>query len=314
MSKPKLLIADSNLIKPWFIPLWQEFFDVEPYSHDQTYEANSIVVTDNRFGETKNYQQIQQHNYRIILPYLMDSDVDDTCEIVNGELILRAREWVWIQESTQWRFLNYYVSRAPTMPSKFFLLLMNLKRKSRDLLFQTVDPYLPSSIYSYVEHGIILPEDIFIPTPFNKGNANDRLYVPDWYAQTCFSLVAETFIKPRLFVSEKIFKPLAYHHPFIVYGTPGSLAYLHSLGFETFGHCIDESYDVETTVMAKLEKILAVLENLHKEFTHKGTVFQDSRTQEILAHNHALFFDQPRVHNLFQQQIVRPIMDFLESQ
>jgi hypothetical protein len=313
MSKPKILIADSNLIKPWFMPLWQEYFDVGIYDHDQTYDEHSIVVTDKRFGEKERYQQIQQHNYRIILPYLMDSDIDDTCETVNGEFVLRARDWMWIQESLQWHHSNYHAPRAPAEPSRFFLLLMNLKRHNRDALFQAVGPYLESSTYSYVERGIILPDDVFVLNQWNLGTANDRLYVPNWYAQTCFSLVSESFDKPRLFISEKIFKPLAYHHPMIVYGTPGSLAYIRSLGFETFGHRIDESYDNEIIATNRLDRILTVLDDLHVEFTQTGAVFQDTRTQEILAHNHALFFDQARVHNMFREQIVRPIMEFLES-
>jgi hypothetical protein len=204
--------------------------------------------------------------------------------------------------------------RAPSAPSKFFLMLMNLKRNSRDILFQAVNSYLDTSLYSYVERGILLPDDVYVSNPFNGGNSNDRLYVPNWYAQTCFSLVVETFVKPKLFISEKIFKPMAYHHPLIVYGTPGSLAYIRNLGFETFGHRIDESYDNEINATNRLDQILTVLEDLHAEFTQTGAVFQDSRTQEIMAHNHALFFDQARVHNMFREQIMRPIMEFLESQ
>ena len=106
------------------MPLWQEHFDVEVYNHDQTYDPASTVVTDNRFGEKTRYQQIRQHNYRIILPYLMDSDVNDACEVVNGELVLRARDWMWIQESVHWNHLNYCVPRVSAVPNKFFLLLV----------------------------------------------------------------------------------------------------------------------------------------------------------------------------------------------
>lgn len=313
MLKPKLLIADSNLIKPWFMPLWQEHFDVEVYDHDMNHDAHSVVVTDNRFGEKARYQKIRQRNYRIVLPYLMDSNVDATCETVNGELVLRARDWMWIQESTHWNHLNYHVPRVPAVPSKFFLLLMNLSRGSRDDLFQAVNTYLESSMYSYVEKGILLPDDVFITSEFNPGNANDRLYVPNWYAQTCFSLVSETSTKTDLFISEKIFKPLAYQHPLIVYGTPGSLEYIRGLGFETFGHSIDESYDNTTDAHARLHNIVLVLEDLYTEFKQTGAVFQDIKTQEILAHNHARFFDHARVRNMFREQIVRPIMEFMQS-
>jgi len=313
MSKPKILIADSNLIKPWFLPMWQEHFDVETYEHDKTYAAGSIVITDNRFGEKARYQQIQQHNYRIILPYLMDSDINDPCETINGEFVLRARDWIWVQESLHWNHLNYCIPREPAVPCKFFLLLMNLKRANRDNLFQAVAAYLGSSMYSYVERGITLPNDVFVSNPFNSGNANDRLYVPDWYAQTSFSLVSESFVKNNLFISEKIFKPLAYQHPLIVYGTPGSLEYIRSLGFETFGHYVDESYDDETAASARLHKIQLLLQDLYAEFSQTGAVFQDTQTKQILKHNHELFFDQARVRDLFKQQVVSPILEFVES-
>jgi hypothetical protein len=318
MKKIKLLIADSNLIKPWFMPLWQEYFDVAVYNHDQTYDPASVVLTDNRFGEKERYQQIRQHNYRIVLPYLMDSDIEAPCKVVDGELILRARDWMWIQESLQWRYLNYHTPGAPSVPNKFFLLLMNLKRSNRDDLLQAVGTYLQSSTYSYVERGITLPEDIFVHTPFHAGNANDRLYVSNWYAQTCFSMVSESFIKSDLFISEKIFKPLAYHHPLIVYGTPGTLAHIRSLGFETFGHRIDESYDSipndsAITAFTRLGQILQALEDLYTEFTQTGVVFQDDRTKQILAHNHALFFNQKHIQDLFRQQVVDPVREFVES-
>jgi hypothetical protein len=313
MKKIKLLIADSGFAEPWFLPLWQEFFDVEIYDHDHEYDASSLVLTDNRFGEVDRYQQIRQHNYRTVLSYLTDSRVNDTCETINGELVLRARDWMWIQESVQWRHWNHHVPRAPAVPDKFFLLLMNLRRDHRDLLCDAVRPYLDSSLYSYVEKGILLPGDHFIASPFHSGTANDRLYVPDWYAKTCFSLVSESFVGAELFVSEKIFKPLAYSHPLIVYGTPGTLDYLHELGFETFGHVIDQSYDLDTDATARLKKIVTVLSDLRREFERTGTVLQDPRTQQILAHNHARFFDQSGIRDIFYKQVALPIMEFAET-
>ena len=282
MSKPKIYCADSNLVQPWFQPLWQEWFDVAVYDENTEYASGSIVITDNRFGSKHGYQQIKQHDYRIILSHLMDSHVYNKCEVIQQELKLCAQDWMWIQESLQYRYLNYHVPREPETPSRFFLLLMNLKRQSRDDLIAAVAPFLESSLYSYVERGIVLPDDIIVRVPWNSGNANDRLYVPNWYSQTCFSLVSETYVHPRLFVSEKIFKTLAYQHPMVVYGTPGSLSYIRKLGFETFGHQIDESYDTVTEKQIRLQKIVEVLDNLHNQFVTEGAVFQDQKTKQIL--------------------------------
>lgn len=309
MSKPKLLIADSNLARPWFLPVWNQFFDCEPYNPTQQYSSQQVVIIDDRY-ETAQYQQIKQQGHRIILPYLMDSNVHDTCETVDQEFVLRARDWVWIQESLHWQSRLDHVTRPASQPDHFFLMLINLRRDHRDQLCQAVNPYLQHSLYSYVERGIFLPGDDSV---VNFPRINDRLYVPDWYAQTCFSLVSESFVTPQLFISEKIFKPLAYQHAAVVYGTPGTLAYLRDLGFETFAHRVDESYDTELDANSRLQKIVAVLEDLYQEFTRTGTVFQDTRTQEILAHNHARFFDANEIQSRFQTQVAEPILEFLQS-
>jgi len=58
-------------------------------------------------------------------------------------------------------------------------------------------------------------------------------------------IVSETYFdKPVIHFSEKIFKPIWYLQPFVVFSTPHTLKHLReSLGFHTFGEWIDESYD-----------------------------------------------------------------------
>jgi hypothetical protein len=243
----------------------------------------------------------------------MDSNVNKPCEIINNKLVLRARDWVWIQESLQWRYFNYHQPREPATPSRFFLLLMNLIRAHRDQLKKCVAPYLDSSLHSYVQRGVFLDGDEFVAGRLNAGTANDRFYCAEWYAQTCFSLVAETKIQHELFVSEKIFKPLAYHHAMIVLGTPGTLQYIRNLGFETFAHCVDESYDRVLDYSARLQKILELLKDLYEEFVQTGTLFQDAQTQAVLAHNHARFFDLSQIQTRFETQVAEPILEFIES-
>jgi hypothetical protein len=66
----------------------------------------------------------------------------------------------------------------------------------------------------------------------------------------------------RLHLTEKSFKPIALGMPFILTATAGSLAYLRSYGFQTFGDFWDESYDLETDDFVRAEKIAAVLKQL----------------------------------------------------
>ena len=71
---------------------------------------------------------------------------------------------------------------------------------------------------------------------FNSGN--------EYYIDSYFNIVTETFFEePALRFSEKIYKPIIYRQPFILYSTPFSLRQLRSVGYKTFGDFIDESYD-----------------------------------------------------------------------
>jgi len=66
----------------------------------------------------------------------------------------------------------------------------------------------------------------------------------------------------RLQLTEKSFKPIALGMPFVLSATAGSLEYLRSYGFQTFGEFWDESYDLETDDFIRAEKVAAVLKQL----------------------------------------------------
>ena len=56
-------------------------------------------------------------------------------------------------------------------------------------------------------------------------------------------VVTETVWQEKIHLTEKAFKPIVSHQPFVLLQAPGSLAYLRSYGFRTFGDWWDESYD-----------------------------------------------------------------------
>lgn len=61
------------------------------------------------------------------------------------------------------------------------------------------------------------------------------------------------------FLSEKTFKPIACHQPFIILGAKNSLEYLRQAGYKTFSPYIDESYD-ELDDAERMEAIARELE------------------------------------------------------
>ena len=83
------------------------------------------------------------------------------------------------------------------------------------------------------------------------------------YRDTYFSLVTETvFNYPYSFRTEKIWKPIAVGHPFIAVANRGFYRDIQNLGFRTFSHVIDESFDLIDSSQDRIERIAQVVEDL----------------------------------------------------
>lgn len=91
-----------------------------------------------------------------------------------------------------------------------------------------------------------------------------EIYInPRAYTDTYFSVVTETvFDYPYSFRTEKIWKPIAMCHPWIAVANQGYYRDMHNLGFQTFGHVIDESFDSIENNQDRLERIALVIEDL----------------------------------------------------
>ena len=110
----------------------------------------------------------------------------------------------------------------------------------------------------------------------------------DQSAESLLYLVTETVATGRRHhLTEKTFKPIALGMPFIIVGTQGSLQYLRSYGFKTFGHLWDESYDNEPDDSRRIEKIAQVLK--HLEARDRQSIFESAH--EIIEHNWNHFYN-----------------------
>lgn len=104
-------------------------------------------------------------------------------------------------------------------------------------------------------------------------NIKQELFDKEWgeiylepapYIDTYFSLVTETICAESniSFRTEKIAKPLAMGHPFIVAANHGFYRDLHQLGFRTFGHVIDETFDQIENAQERVDRIIEVVTDL----------------------------------------------------
>ena len=113
----------------------------------------------------------------------------------------------------------------------------------------------------------------FGPIVAGRTNLKQELFNREWgeiylepapYVDTYFSLVTETICAESnySFRTEKIAKPLAIGHPFVVASTPGFYRDLHKLGFQTFGHVIDESFDQIENAQDRMNRIVSIVTDL----------------------------------------------------
>ena len=95
---------------------------------------------------------------------------------------------------------------------------------------------------------------------------------------------------PGNFISEKLYKPLAYCHPFVLFSRPGTLEILRNRDFGTFEHLWDESYDEIEDDAERFRRVCDIIKQLcnmsHEEFADMGTTIQN-----IVHRNRDMFFD-----------------------
>lgn len=122
----------------------------------------------------------------------------------------------------------------------------------------------------------------------------------EFYNKTMFSVVTETNFyttypfENSICLTEKIFKPILYRHPFIVVSVPHTLRSIQSIGYKTFYPFIDEKYDsIESDsdrmlmIVNEIEKICLLSTNEIAEFTNS--------VKDICDYNHNLFLERNKI-------------------
>lgn len=106
-------------------------------------------------------------------------------------------------------------------------------------------------------------------------------------SDTYLSIVTETYFDGPIFFSEKIFNSMLYNHFFIYLGPTHSLKYLKSLGFKTWAHVIDESYDDIEDIAERLFAVTrAINDFVSKPISEIEQVYLENL--DIINHNREL--------------------------
>lgn len=108
-----------------------------------------------------------------------------------------------------------------------------------------------------------------------------------YYDKTLISLVTETNFEEGIFNTEKIFRPMANRHPFILVGPKGTLAHLKELGYKTFSDYWDESYDDIEDPIERLDTIVNLCDSINNWSAKEKRIFFYKSMKET-THNYNL--------------------------
>lgn len=289
----------TNLNAPHLEFIWRKFFKLEAYNKNYNYDPKVHIFWSGHLFTNQWYQEFHKKGYQIIIDHLWDSDISQVSTISNNILTLRCKNYVWYNESLWYKHLGFDQYIPAKTRQNSFLMLMHLKKPHRDKIFQRIN--LSDALYSYIGKNIFIENDV------EHTGHWQRHFCPAWYDNTSFSVVVETCTNLSTFISEKTFKPLAYYHPFVVWGSPFTLRYLHEVGFETFSHIIDERYDTELDNEKRLDAVCVEVNKLLLDFKN---IFNNKQTQDILEHNHNLFFHSD-IEQRFEKEIVGEVSKFI---
>jgi hypothetical protein len=231
-------------------------------------------------------------------------------------LELRCGNWLWYNSALASAQAGYDQYQPQRNVQYSFIMLMNKIREHKDRVTHDLAPLLSNARWSYVGRN----RDIGDPGE-NDPTKIWHLYMsPQWYDTAAFSVVVESWMRTdrwvispwhpnyRTEVSEKIFKPIAYHHPFVCYGSEGTCRYLQREGFETFSNLWSEDYD---NILNDNDRFEAVTPVVYQAVENYGSGKYDAVTEQKLQHNKHHYFDTALIGQRFQTEIIDVIQEFL---
>jgi hypothetical protein len=274
-------------------PIFQPHFEFVDWNPDSVPPPDQCLIMANIFYDADYLIRLRQQGYKTVIDNLPEMPITtDHYQLINPN-------WFWYRESLLCRYHGYNQRTPVSDPQQLAFMAINQTNSYRDRLVQRLEPWLHQFVWSYRDQK--LPGDLDPEDPQWQRYLN-----PDWYDQTYFSFVVETALHGQNFITEKSFKPMAYHHPFLIWGQAGTLTALQRMGFETYSNLFDESYD---TMPTPEQRLTCLIENL-QQFRPAP---YDLETQRRAQHNHDHFFDQDLVCRRLRNEILEPLLHYAHS-
>ena len=322
----------------WFRPAMPGNYPVEYWGPDTIYSVDTVFYYDMHGPYHEHIATQLQQGHQIVFDaknehYLIPDKQwvltafaqhpGQGCFLISGDRpqsiagvhVIATQYWYWIMDQQNLRLfqLDQY-QPTPTRQKKFFMSI-GLDRPDRDYLYDALGELLNHSIHSYRARGQFLPND----WTELMGGPWQRYINTDWLDNTCFTLVAETYIDDQatsgqsltqndsFFLCEKSYKPMACKHPILMTSTQGNLAYLRSQGFETFPELWDETYDDIPDWRKRIDRIVEIVRDFDPGLLDNPAI------KEKLLYNSTRFFDQTLTKQLLDSSIIEPVLEFVNA-
>lgn len=269
------------------------------------------------------YALCQQHDmprhcYRFVSSNSQADTIEDFVCFVDFEL------WYWQRNR------EHHACEIHSRPRPFdFLALSRLHKPWRALIMADLEQLgiLDRSIWSYCQKGNMLDqidnpieidyvagcrehtENFLTRMPKFADDLSDQQrndhsgLVADFYQQSYCNIVLETHFdvdqSGGCFLTEKTFKAIKHGQIFFIAGAAGSLAQLRRLGYRTFDHVLDNTYDTVADATQRWQALRHSIQKAMQQGMHEIYL----RCLDDVHHNQQLFCSSKtsRLNTLWQR-------------
>jgi len=166
-----------------------------------------------------------------------------------------------------------------------FLNLLDISKGVYSLLDK--DPYTNKSLKEIYYDNKVKPNSF---DHHGNDSAEIKIHELTPWNTSFLHIVNETIWQDKIHFTEKVFKPIVLHQPFVVLQAPGSLAYLRSYGFKTFGDFWDEGYDTIEDPQQRMQAIADIVNTIGaKSLEELETMRMEMAS--VLEHNFRHFYE-----------------------
>ena len=322
--KPKLVCVGETFLNGQsghHLPLFSKHFDISNYDDTIQYDHNTTFMyrTDQSRARLKTYEDsckfIADGIWEVQFFCSTDFDTNTLGLIAAGHdsnsRVMTVPKWFWFEEHFSQQDKKSLIKDMPFThnKTKSFLMQIGDAKDSRIRLYDALKQkdLLKNAVYSFLEYGKALEG------PFGNYDPNvppfpQRAYRPEWYNDTHFTVVPEAMneiIDGRndCFITEKTMKPIMYGHPFIILGDKGTYSMLRSWGFYTFPELFGESFEMNSDLDKKIERMCELIDE-----------YRPQDVADKIVHNFDRFWNRDKVEALMIKEIIEPMLEFISKQ